>query len=80
MDLDEQIGLLLGRTRNELSSREECPGTYGAYAKLRHALRTVRDGGSATFIPGGPVQLELQLEEELPINVFRRDRKNLNQK
>jgi hypothetical protein len=56
------------------------PGTYGAYAKLLNTLKTVANGRSATFVPGGPVQLELELEEELPIDVFRIDRKNLNQK
>ena len=62
------------------SSRGESPWAYGAYAKLRHALRTVRDGWLATFVPYGPMQLERQLEEELPLDVFRIDRKNLNQK
>jgi hypothetical protein len=50
MNLDEMLELLLDGARGRRASREEPPWAPGAYAKLRHALRTVRDGGSATFI------------------------------
>jgi hypothetical protein len=48
------------------------------WIKKTLSSRTVRDGGSATFIPGGPMQLEPQLQEELPGNVARMNQKKFN--